>query len=266
MTQAKAVPFERYRELWQWQLIGDPEISVSHLKVGIAICWYVNRKTGLAWPSMPKLAEATGISERTVIRAVQWLEQRGHLGVSRGRGLVGGKRPVNLYHLIPKRHASGRTVNAQQARCHAVGDKAVSKVGDKAMSYEPLIEPQNEPLSFIEASACADAAQERKRVAEVERGARRRRTSDSLAKPLSPTAGDGGEVHPRRPTASAQPPSLESRCYALARELEGDRGAALVTLALRDGALSPDDILFELLECQKSGDDIGQYLAPKTGW
>ena len=109
MTDAeKRFSIERVREQWQRQLMADPDISFSCLKVAIAIGFHLNRNEGgWAWPGMQKIAAITHVHPRTVMRATAWLSDMGHMEVVRTRN---GKRNLaNRYRPILKRATASRS-------------------------------------------------------------------------------------------------------------------------------------------------------------
>jgi hypothetical protein len=223
MTERKKpMPFEAFRELWQWQLMDDRELTPADLRVGIAISWYANRQTGLAWPSVATLAENVHVCTRTVIRAVECLEKRSHLRIVRR------KRWSNRYQLVLKSAHVGWT-SADQRQVTTVsqnGDKTLSEIGDRATSHEPLREPPIlEPHSL--------------------------KTAASAALSLRESSRERGENEEAEP-------SLKARCYRLARKLAGGRGAALVANALAID--TPEAIWDELCAVEATGEDIGYAL------
>jgi Helix-turn-helix domain len=98
MSKADSRPLEAIREQWQRQIMAAPGRQNAHVIVGIAISWHLNRTTADAWPGFATLAKETGLTERTVIRAVKWLESKGHLHVthSRGGNIPNRYRPILL--------------------------------------------------------------------------------------------------------------------------------------------------------------------------
>ena len=53
---SKSIPFEKFKEDWQRQLMADSTLSPVTFRVGIAISWHMNRKKGgLAFPGMARL-------------------------------------------------------------------------------------------------------------------------------------------------------------------------------------------------------------------
>jgi Helix-turn-helix domain len=74
-------------EKFQWlEQITFDQFSESlgdAIRVGFAISTFVNRKTGEAWPGLDRLASILGSNEKTVRRAIEWLEKRGHLRLIR---------------------------------------------------------------------------------------------------------------------------------------------------------------------------------------
>ena len=65
---SKSIPFEKFKEDWQRQLMANSTLSPVTLRVGIAISWHMNRKKGgLAFPGMAQLARIARTTPRTVI-------------------------------------------------------------------------------------------------------------------------------------------------------------------------------------------------------
>jgi len=94
---AKAMPFEARKELLLRQLISDPKILCSDLKVAIAISTYLNRKTGYAFPGYAKLCKDTRLSRSTVQRAIGRLRDK-HYRVTPKK--AGSRRYANEYRPI----------------------------------------------------------------------------------------------------------------------------------------------------------------------
>jgi hypothetical protein len=93
---------------WQDQMAFDRQLSTTDFRVGFAIGWAVNKRTGKAYISQDALAIKIGVSVRTIQRSVDNLERRGHLKVHRrslgtrksdGRRVCGG-RVAHLYEPI----------------------------------------------------------------------------------------------------------------------------------------------------------------------
>jgi Helix-turn-helix domain len=126
------------REHWQRQIVADTTAPASAVRVAMAISWHMSRKHyGLAWPSITRLAKLTALHERTVIRAIKWLEAAKHLEVRRT-----GRRVANRY--MPIVRQLGMSPITDKA-VSVASDKAVPPPSDKAMSPEPSNEPPIEP-------------------------------------------------------------------------------------------------------------------------
>src|SRR5262249_216057 len=99
----KSNSLEIRREKWLRQLMADPKIEFSHFKVATVIGWHMNRnKGGVAWPGILTIGRIASIHPRTAIRAIERLEERGHLQVTRTRR---GKRKLpNRYLPLLKHH------------------------------------------------------------------------------------------------------------------------------------------------------------------
>jgi hypothetical protein len=193
--------FDRARDDFQKQIIADPAIPANFLKVAIAISLNFSRKqfmrgNGLvAWPGIERtLAPLTGLSPRTVMRAVQWLEKRGHVQVTRK------KNRANNY--FPLRKAISQLNEVPKAR--------VSPVGDSTLSPDSL----SLPLTLYKNRAALGSAAINNRDSGREESKQEdfRESREPVESPLS---------------------SIEAECYRLAREYQPNGGPALVTRALR---------------------------------
>src|SRR5262249_31993907 len=88
--------FQKYKESCQRRLVGDRNISGSHLKIGIMGTWFMNSSTAEAWPGEMLISKTTGASERTINRGIKYLERKGHYAVERTPG------KVNRYYPQPE--------------------------------------------------------------------------------------------------------------------------------------------------------------------
>jgi hypothetical protein len=238
---AKAPSMEILREQWQRQLMADPEIQLSYLKVAIAIGFHLNRnKGGWAWPGIKKIATIADVHPRTVIRATAWLSDRGHMRVVRTRN---GKRNLANRYLPTLRQAnasrSGATVMSR-------GSGKVMSLGNGAtMSPEPLTEPLTEPRIPIRISAPTGVGvlPRNDQVGSRGSGIREKIGSEAVEKPMP-----------------ARPETARAECYRLAGDYNGDRGRKLVTKALEEGA-NPHEILDEIRAAVEVGNDLGEALS-----
>src|SRR5205823_3817306 len=89
-------------------------------KVGISLGIYFNCTTGQCDPGYAVLAKEIGVTKRTVMRAVDALQEGGWLAAERGDGSHDQKTSFKLF--MP----SGRVTYAVTRR----GDKAMSPVGE----------------------------------------------------------------------------------------------------------------------------------------
>ena len=242
MDAEKRISIERLREQWQRQLMADPEIQLSYLKVAIAIGFHLNRtKGGWAWPGINRIATIARVHPRTVIRATAWLSDRGHMRVVRTRK---GKRNLSNRYLPTLRQAnagrSGATVMSLGS------GKAMSLGGGLAMSPKPLTEPLTEhPIPIIlSASTSVDELADNDQIENEGSGIRERKESGAAERPAA--------TRERLKSAKAE-------CYRLAGKYDGDRGRALVTKALEEG--TEQDVLDAIGEAFNVGDDLGCALS-----
>jgi hypothetical protein len=233
-------------EKWDRQVTGDKEITLAFLKVANALRWHFNRKSGgIAFPGMGTLADSIGVSVRTVIRATEWLEGRGHVEVTRRRS--GKKNLVNHYKPILKAAAEKPE---QSANTVSLGsDKAMSLGSDKAMSPKPLTEPLTEPLTLCKYIGPVSTGPLNKGEAikegREERGIRGSRESENPPS-VSPFL-------PRRE-------SISEKCWRLAGEYEGCVGRTIVGKAWRHRP-DPADLLADIEQAIETGDDLGYALS-----
>ena len=78
--------FSTFRLDWLDQVARDDTLPPSALRVAVILMRHLNRKSGLAWPSQGRLAEALGLTDRAVRKAIDALVKAGHLSVTAGRG------------------------------------------------------------------------------------------------------------------------------------------------------------------------------------
>jgi hypothetical protein len=144
-SDTAAVAFQKFKEAWQRQLVADPKMLLSALGVGIAISWHLNHDSRDAWPGITELATLTGHTRMTVLRAVKWLEQRGHVRVKRG-WVSKGRRAKNRYFPVIKlQHDASNTLAPDAPDDTRVVSQLRYQGGITAMIHEPSTEPSTEP-------------------------------------------------------------------------------------------------------------------------
>lgn len=65
--------FAEDRRDWMREVMGDTDLEPTHRLIAVAIALRINHETEESWPSIAKIAEDTGTSPRTVIRAIKIL-------------------------------------------------------------------------------------------------------------------------------------------------------------------------------------------------
>jgi Helix-turn-helix domain len=68
-----------YRDLWLLQLMADPLLTPRFLKVALVLAMHMNTRTGQTYPSRETIARLANVCKRTVDRAMNFFEDRGHL-------------------------------------------------------------------------------------------------------------------------------------------------------------------------------------------
>jgi hypothetical protein len=230
-TQAREIPLEKFREEWQRQLVADRTISLTALKVALAICWHMNRrKGGWAWPGISKLDKLTGLHRTTVMRAIKWLEDSGYLRVLRGH--AGKQKAVNRYLPLLRSNVTESDYPSRSQSDYP--SRTIEQL-------KPLNEPPKEPpIQSTPYSAAANAAAAASTAREIE--------IEEEKQPTRVPARDG----PKRGVAA--------RCYELVRQNPYGRpgDAALVSRALR--FFSEEEVLEYIKQAIDTGDNLGNAL------
>jgi hypothetical protein len=68
-----------YRELWLLQIANDSKVAPRYFKVAFALAINMNIYTGAMYPSRETITGRISVCKRTVDRAMNCLERRGHL-------------------------------------------------------------------------------------------------------------------------------------------------------------------------------------------
>jgi len=235
MSAKPKVGHERKKEYWLWQVAADRKLTAGALRVAITIARHMNRdKDGLAWPGIARLARQSGTTERNCYRAIDLLEEREHLQITRTRGGVNRYLPM----LTPAtRNAMLRDTELTYTECHPTPDSQSNTPVTQSTpplsgpSPEPLIEPPteppNEPLSHRAAVSTAAIRNSGRLVGEEER--------------------------------KVSPSTLAAECYRLARKHYGGASVGLVARAFKAGE-SAKEVLAEIQEAISVGDDLGHAL------
>ena len=78
---------------WLDAVAADPLLPATASRLAIVLLRYLNRQTGDAWPSIPRLAADMSTAENTVRAGLKALKDRGHLAIETG----GGRAATNRY-------------------------------------------------------------------------------------------------------------------------------------------------------------------------
>src|SRR5262249_52849006 len=71
--------FEASKENWHCQLLADRRVTHRQSRIASRLLWYVNRKTGAAFPSFETLAQGTGVLREHVAADMKELSALGYL-------------------------------------------------------------------------------------------------------------------------------------------------------------------------------------------
>jgi hypothetical protein len=96
--------FTRHQREWLLQVTKDTSLPASCTRLASLLALeYMNRTKLCAWPTVPTLAKALGVTTRAVTNQIGWLVEAGHLQVDHDRG----RGHSNLYRWRLK-HAENR--------------------------------------------------------------------------------------------------------------------------------------------------------------
>jgi DNA-binding transcriptional MocR family regulator len=137
-SKSNRADFQRDREMWLIQVLGDRGASPMAKVVATAISIHMNGETRQAWPSHSRLAEMCAADKRTIERATKELETRKHLRVSRKTNCA------NRYEMA-KLPAETQEVPLKMLPPTGENAKGTGENGGRT-SEEPLSEPHIEPL------------------------------------------------------------------------------------------------------------------------
>ena len=171
---------------WMMAVASDGRLSATDVRVAVLLCGHVNARSGRAWPTVTRLAEAAHASLSSTKRALRKLVTAGFLNVHRR----GGRGNANFYEMNLK----------------AAGDNALKGVTGDPVSSEKRVtsEPkrgQNQPIKGV----TSDPQIERKEIKKT-----RARTREGNPPPphvVQPSEASTPSTAPHRP----QPPEGETR-------------------------------------------------------
>lgn len=119
--------------------VGDPIAKL----VLLTINHYANQDTMIAYPSISTIAKKSGLSERTVIRKLEYLVSKKFLIRKRQ-----GKNQVNIYRV-----RKCQPVTMEVTECHLEGDRVTHEptnniLSNKERSNAVTIKPQQKTISL----------------------------------------------------------------------------------------------------------------------
>lgn len=105
-------PFHRNKMRWLNAIFYDCSVSPMSSRVAFLIADHLNSVSGVAWPSVERIADRLCISTKTVQRSVKELEKAGWLSVNRSKG----RRQSNRYrpNFVKEETARSRDKSGQK--------------------------------------------------------------------------------------------------------------------------------------------------------
>lgn len=95
------------RLAWLRGIAADSATTEAPLRVAIALAYRHNARTGQLNPAVSTLAGDTGMAERSVRRALSWLESAGHIVIDKSFG--GINTATNQYRLVAREGLTGES-------------------------------------------------------------------------------------------------------------------------------------------------------------
>jgi Helix-turn-helix domain len=143
---------------WIQSVLRDRKLPASARCLAVILSDFVNSRTGIAYPTQAKLAQAMGVSVRSVMRLMPLIAARGHIEIVR---LGDGRGKASEYRLARK-GVSGDGLSRDKGRqaCRASASQRVTErvvKGDRlgaqrATGLSPLSVETNqfqEPVEYI---------------------------------------------------------------------------------------------------------------------
>jgi hypothetical protein len=155
MTDDRRRTADKFR--WLDQVGADHSLTPLCFRLAYAISTYVNRTTGDAWPSQPRLAADCNATDRAIRDAITRLRDRGHMEVTGkgGRGKTSRFRPVimsaekrkDTSTLLPaKAEEDFRVIPPKPGRKRLKTRKKMTDKRGSLLPTIPLIEPIEETI------------------------------------------------------------------------------------------------------------------------
>jgi hypothetical protein len=155
MTDDRRRTADKFR--WLDQVGADHSLTPLCFRLAYAISTYVNRTTGDAWPSQPRLAADCNATDRAIRDAITRLRDRGHMEVTGkgGRGKTSRFRPVimsaekrkDTSTLLPaKAEEDFRVIPPKPGRKRLKTRKKTTDKRGSLLPTIPLIEPIEETI------------------------------------------------------------------------------------------------------------------------
>jgi hypothetical protein len=151
--------FERWKESWQRSVFQDRDLPISAKVVVTVITFHLNRDDRNAFPAIRTIARIAGLNRSTVLEAIDALERRGHLAVTRKFKSNGGKAS-SVYEpkwVPPRSEIPTRVVgnpDIPRSDIPTTPGRAVPAITSES---EPLsIEPLTEPPTKIQSATHSD--------------------------------------------------------------------------------------------------------------
>jgi hypothetical protein len=228
--RTKQRKLQALREAFIYQVLADPEKEMSYVAVACVVAFHLNVGTLDAFPGFGRIAKLAHRS--TVVRAIQWLEQRGHLRVKRSRR--GSKNDSNRYIPVLRKTASRAAPSVAKTTDHP-SVIATDHPSVIATVPEPITEPLNQPIAL------------RLRLNDVGVG-------NEAFEAREESKGDFRES--RGSTAASPPSSVKAECFRIARAYWHERGASIVAEAFQKHC--EEWVLEEVRELAAKGADVDE--------
>lgn len=227
-----------FRELWLLQIMADPELVPRHFKVAYVLAMHTNTYSGQIYPSRETVVRLANVCERTVDRAMNFLESRDHLKRHTKFNAAKRTRHMRCWPILKR-------TNLSQTRDRTVHN-LWTKVAEDTLTRDTLTRDTHILTATVGTVVTHGDS-----------------TTNKSEVDFRDSNGSGSFY------STASPPSVEAQCYAEAREIpDGNRSAGIVAKALKIDFWDAAEALEVIREVKADGgdsDELAQALW-KPNW
>lgn len=145
-----AAEFTRDKFDWLDGVASDAKLPGTSSRLAITLLRYMNRKTGDAWPSIPRLAADLAVSENTVRKSLKALVDGGHLKIEAGGGNRSNRYKMTAHPCNKLKGSPLHKTEGVKNSTPAVSEHRPLQFRDvdpcRKLNPNPIKEPKEEPI------------------------------------------------------------------------------------------------------------------------